>query len=84
MHVTVDFVYLACKRSVSCVYKSSLSLRDSQCIRSHPLDKAVTVRAKLANSLHPFLQRFLPRDAMHPCLQCFDAVGWAAGRASGL
>ena len=19
-----------------------------------------------------------------PCLQCFDAVGWAAGRASGL
>jgi len=21
---------------------------------------------------------------MHVCLQCFDAVGWAAGRASGL
>jgi len=21
---------------------------------------------------------------MHLCLQCFDAVGWAAGRASGL
>jgi len=21
---------------------------------------------------------------MSPCLQCFDAVGWAAGRASGL
>ena len=20
----------------------------------------------------------------NPCLQCFDAVGWAAGRASGL
>jgi len=20
----------------------------------------------------------------HPCLQCFDAVGWVAGRASGL
>ena len=22
--------------------------------------------------------------SLHLCLQCFDAVGWAAGRASGL
>jgi len=37
------------------------------------------------NCVHPhsekrdFLQRYSPQ-----CLQCFDAVGWAAGRASGL
>jgi len=30
------------------------------------------------NDLNPFLERF------DLCLQCFDAVGWAAGRASGL
>jgi len=26
----------------------------------------------------------LPLMARASCLQCFDAVGWAAGRASGL
>jgi len=25
-----------------------------------------------------------PAVGCHLCLQCFDAVGWAAGRASGL
>jgi len=27
---------------------------------------------------------FVPLVAMIICLQCIDAVGWAAGRASGL
>ena len=27
---------------------------------------------------------WLWNSIMHVCLQCFDAVGWAAGRASGL
>ena len=26
----------------------------------------------------------LLRDILNACLQCFDAVAWAAGRASGL
>ena len=26
----------------------------------------------------------LRKIIQQPCLQCFDAVGWAAGRASGL
>ena len=30
---------------------------------------------------HTFIQTF---TSMLECLQCFDAVGWAAGRASGL
>jgi len=25
-----------------------------------------------------------PKHLIHTCLQCFDAVGWVAGRASGL
>jgi len=29
---------------------------------------------------HPFNSLFVK----HVCLQCFDTVGWAAGRASGL
>ena len=29
------------------------------------------------------LQHFAALDVPSPCLQCFDAVGWAAGRASG-
>jgi len=34
------------------------------------------VMSKINNFLHKCLLQF--------CLQCFDAVGWAAGRASGL
>ena len=30
------------------------------------------------------LQQFLINRLMRICLQCFDTVGWAAGRASGL
>ena len=31
------------------------------------------------------LQSIFTLDVLAPyCLQCFDAVGWAAGRASGL
>jgi len=33
-----------------------------------------------AIKIKPICQLQCPRD----CLQCFDAVGWAAGRASGL
>ena len=34
-------------------------------------------------SLQPQVCRHLS-IYLHVCLQCFDAVGWAAGRASGL
>ena len=27
---------------------------------------------------------YFTSDSFNECLQCFDAVGWAAGRASGL
>ena len=29
-------------------------------------------------------QTVLEKRLLNRCLQCFDAVGWAAGRASGL
>ena len=32
----------------------------------------------------PALKGPLKRACVCVCLQCFDAVGWAAGRASGL
>jgi len=38
------------------------------------------------NFLRSFLRAFSALSAFSAlmCLQCFDAVGWAAGRASGL
>ena len=31
-----------------------------------------------------FFRNYLLLTISEECLQCFDAVGWAAGRASGL
>ena len=33
---------------------------------------------------HPAYKKLMRRWCGYLCLQCFDAVGWAAGRASGL
>ena len=34
--------------------------------------------------VYAFYDLIFIRNAIGLCLQCFDAVGWAAGRASGL
>jgi len=36
------------------------------------------------NSLLATVYQNLKYDSYHYCRQCFDAVGWVAGRASGL
>ena len=41
----------------------------------------VLVPLSAGNSLSDYLMQHL---TCHMCLQCFDAVGWEAGRASGL
>jgi len=33
---------------------------------------------------HLAIQESVPVTALDYCLQCFDAVGWSTGRASGL
>jgi len=38
----------------------------------------------LAESASKYKNAYFTQCIIYLCLQCFDAVGWAAGRASGL
>jgi len=42
----------------------------------------LSVRERISETTRPIFTRILVLIAY--CLQCFDAVDWAAGRASGL
>ena len=52
--------------------------------------KLVVVHQANLHSTHTYTQHHVNIDFVYfvlrinRCLQCFDAVGWAAGRASGL
>ena len=41
-------------------------------------------KAQCPFSSENFVTSILVQVTVDKCLQCFDAVGWAAGRASGL
>jgi len=51
--------------------------------KSHPADVKYSLKGAWSGSGEPFLEFYTPCN-FSACLQCFDAVGWAAGRASGL
>ena len=63
-----------------------LALADLHCaeqLRTHAIDFINRSAHSLSHSLTRPLM-FTSVVLLHNCLQCFDAVGWAAGRASGL
>jgi len=55
---------------------SPLSFLQAGCPSCHPTNSIKALKA--ASTEGSF------SDSFNHCLQCFDAVGWAAGRASGL
>jgi len=53
-------------------------------VRDHDMITGRRLPAKLLNTLDFFAQVCLLRTMLQRFAQCFDAVGWAAGRACGL
>ena len=47
-------------------------------VRRYSTDTTQLPRVRVPSSYNDFI------SIAETCLQCFDAVGWAAGRASGL
>jgi len=50
----------------------------------HPLQTRHLNHVTVNNRGAVLVHRYMRYKCIDMCLQCFDAVGWAAGRASGL
>ena len=85
-----DFVALVCSKDSSA--KSYLRHQQQQQQPVSSLFLIVNTLSSFALDLHAFLHTGVvmfstivsDRYILCLCLQCFDAVGWAVGRASGL
>ena len=61
---------------------SSPTIEEQSIAMSVCLSVCLSVRYHIFGTTHPIFTRFFVHVTYS--LQCFDAVGWAAGRASGL
>ena len=75
MHIDIVMVSVNSKKSV--LFVEILTLLDLSCVDIHTSEMKWKKSAKTFNLFHIYFVACL-------CIQCFDAVGWAAERASDL
>jgi len=80
LSVSVAIMFSACPSVCACVGR--VSCTPSSLPQHTPSEQLLTVIA--SDSLLLFCSCLFCESFRHRCLQCFDAVGWVAGRASGL